>query len=557
MGALALRRAALAGWLAIVAPGPGSQPAAQAGAAAEPDVAAAWDEVLSRGRHPWLRTGLDDVAADLAALREAEPDGLVWFEDGRPLPALYAAVDVLGDAREEGLDPDDYVAELLADKAVAASRGDLPGRERGLLDSAVSAALLRYLSDVHRGRADPRRAGLAGPVAPKPMDRPRLLREARDANRLSELAWSLEPRYPGYARLREALDRYRALEEAQLPEVSATPRPAPGEPWEGAAALRARLAAYGDLPAGEEGGGAPGRYGDELVLGVKRFQERHGLVADGVLGKRTVAAINVRPGERARQIELAMERYRWLPAPRRRALVVEVPGAELRALDLERGAEALEMRVVVGGAEEHQTPMFFGEVRGVVFRPYWNPPPHIVNEELLPRERSRPGWLAAHGMEIVPRGAEGAQPLPATPENLALVESGKLEIRQRPGPRNDLGSVKFVMPNPECIEMHGTPYRQLFERPRRDRSHGCIRVEDPASLAEWVLSEQPGWDRDRIARAMRSPRPTWVKLSAPVPVLVLYATASVGSDGRVTFREDLYGLDARLEAEVRGARPSR
>ncbi|HVP69287.1 MAG TPA: L,D-transpeptidase family protein [Anaeromyxobacteraceae bacterium] len=536
MGALAFTEAALAAWLIAAAP-----------QAAEPEGAAAWGEVLSQGRHPWLPGGLTDVAADLAALVGAEPGGLVWFEGARPLPALFAAVDLLAGAGEEGLDPREYAAGLLAEKAMDAGR--LTARDRALFDAAVSAELLRFLADVHRGRADPRRAGLAGPSARTAIDRARLLRAARDANRLEDLVLSLEPRYPGYARLKEALARYRSLEEEALPEVPPLPR-TPVSPWGGADALRARLAAFGDLSPGEESGPPVGLPAD-LARGVERFQARLGLPVDGVLGRRTLVALNASPGTRARQIELAMERYRWLPDPGARALLVEVPGAELRALDLERGEEALSMRVVVGGSDEHQTPMFFGEVRAVVFHPYWTPPPRIVNEEILPRERSRPGWLAAHGMDIVVRGGGEGQALPPTADNLALVESGRLEIRQRPGPRNDLGLVKFVMPNPECIGLHGTPHRALFGRARRDRSHGCIRVEDPIALAAWVLAPERGWDLARIARALAKEEPVSVRLASPLSVLVLYGTASVEGDGRVSFREDLYGLDARLEEELR------
>jgi murein L,D-transpeptidase YcbB/YkuD len=197
--------------------------------------------------------------------------------------------------------------------------------------------------------------------------------------------------------------------------------------------------------------------------------------------------------------------------------------------------------------------MFFGEVRSVIFRPYWIPSLRIVKEEIVPRARTHPGWLAAHGMEIVLRGDEDAGPLPPTETNLLLAAHGNLTIRQRPGPHNDLGSVKFVMPNPECIGLHGTPHPELFERPRRDRSHGCIRVEDPASLAEWALAEQSGWDRRHIVRAMERKGPTEVKLAEPLPVVVLYATASADPDGRVAFRDDLYGLDALLEGELRQA----
>jgi len=551
MGAVLFAGAALVGWCAAAA---GDLPLAGRVAppsAADPAVEAAWSELETSRRHPWLRwPDLDDVAHDLSALRAGEADGLVWFDGSRPVPALLEAADLLAAAGDLGLDPRDFDAELVERRARGLAAGALlAARERVLLDAAVSTGVLRLLEAASRGRAVPRRAGMVGSSPPRGLDLPGLVREGRDGGRLRSLAASVEPRYPGYARLRAALARYRAL--ALRPALAGVPGPGarPGDAWEGAAALRARLVALGDLEPGPVPDD-PARYSEDLALAVKRFQDRHGLSADGVLGRRTLAELNVPPDRRARQLALSMERYRWLPSPGTRVILVEVPRAELWALDLATGEPGPSMRAVVGGSDEHQTPMLCGEVRSVVFRPYWVPTPQIVREEILPRERSRPGWLAAHGMELVPRGAGQAEPVPPSEENLALVRAGRLSVRQRPGPGNDLGAVKFVMPNPECIAIHGTPHPQLFERPRRDRSHGCIRVEEPAALAGWVLRDEAGWGPDRIAAAMRRAQPSEARLARPVPVVILYATASVDPDGRVQFRDDLYGLDALLEREL-------
>ena len=555
MAGIRIGRAAVAAWLAAAACAP--PPARAAAPEADPAARAALVEVLEGARHPWLRrSDLRDVKRDLTILYGTEPGTLVWFEGERPAPALASAVDLLGAATDAGLDPSSYDAALLAERAAAPAR--LAPRERALLDTAVATCVLRYFAEVHRGRVEPRRAGVGGgPPAEEAekIDLPRLMREARDGNRVREGAAALEPRYPGYVRLRAALASYRALasgpEWSPLPPVASV---APGDTWPGTAALRARLAALGDVDANAPTGppGDPARYEGAVVDAVTRFQERHGLEADGKLGKRTLAELEVPPARRVRQIELAMERYRWLPPPSYRMVLVQIPRAELWALDLDRApAEAaLRMRVIVGEPEEHRTPMLTLAMTGIVFRPYWVPTLEIVREEILPRERARPGWLASRGMEIVASGAEDAEALPPTEENLARVESARLTVRQRPGPRNDLGPVKFVVPNPENICLHGTPHRRLFEQPRRDRSHGCVRVEDPAGLAEWALRDTPGWDAAHVKAAMNRTRPTWVKLLEPIPVVLLYATAYADPDGRVQFRDDIYGFDALLEEEL-------
>jgi murein L,D-transpeptidase YcbB/YkuD len=321
------------------------------------------------------------------------------------------------------------------------------------------------------------------------------------------------------------------------------------EAWEGAPALRARLAWLGEPGAL----GEPGR--QPLVEVLQRFQARHGVEADGVPGARTVAALNAPASRRVRQIELAMERLRWFPAPGRRLVFVEVPRARLWAF--EDGKPVLTMRLVVGAAPEHETPMMASRITGVVFRPWWVPPMPIVRKEILPKVQAKPGWLAAHGMEIVASGGDDAPALEPDEANLEAVARGRLTIRQRPGPRNDLGLVKFVVPNPACIGLHGTPHQRLFERPRRDRSHGCVRLEQPTELADWALRDEDGWDRERIEAAIASTHSTTVRLAEPIDVAVVYATASVDPDGTESFFEDIYGLDQELEGllAARGAAP--
>jgi murein L,D-transpeptidase YcbB/YkuD len=488
-------------------------------------------------------------------------------------PPLALALDVLASAAADGLDPSDYDAPGLAARARAATGPE----ERRRAAAEVDDAVLRFLSDLAGGRVDPTARGIVEDAPRAPADAAARARAALAIGDARQAAASLRPRHPAYARLAGALDRWR--ERARRPAPPPVPPAAkvrPGDPWEGTPALRARLAWLGDLPPGPAAGeasapgaapeageapaadGAPrtdaGEDAGALLEALKRFQGRHGIAADGVPGRATVEALNVPASRRVRQIELAMERLRWLPDPGRRLVHVEVPRAVLRATDLSGRAPDIEMRVVVGQGPDHQTPMLASRITGVVFRPFWVPPPAIVREEILPLERSKPGWLAAHGMEIVADGDFDAPTFAHDEAALADVERGRLTLRQRPGPRNDLGAVKFVVPNPACIGLHGTPHRRLFERTRRDRSHGCIRLEDPVALADWLLAGQSGWDRKRIGAALRRAEPTGVRLLEPAALAVSYATASVDPDGSEHFAEDLYGLDAVLEAAL-AARP--
>jgi murein L,D-transpeptidase YcbB/YkuD len=205
------------------------------------------------------------------------------------------------------------------------------------------------------------------------------------------------------------------------------------------------------------------------------------------------------------------------------------------------------MNVVVGKTMGHATPVFVGQMAYVVFRPYWSPPPSIVRSEIVPHARRDPSYIERQNMEIVASGDERAPALPATPENLDKVAAGKLFVRQKPGDKNSLGLAKFIFPNSENVYMHGTPAQSLFARARRDFSHGCIRLEDPPRLAEWVLRDQPEWTRERIDAAMSGERPTQVNLKQKLTVFLFYDTAYVDSKGAVYFADDYYGHDALLE----------
>jgi len=246
-----------------------------------------------------------------------------------------------------------------------------------------------------------------------------------------------------------------------------------------------------------------------------------------------------------------MERVRCTPVPHaRRAIVVNVPEFALHGYEMHAGnTEAkLAMKVIVGTARKTPTPLFDAELQFIEFSPYWNVPPSIARSETLPRLRRDPGYFERQGFELV--GSDGRVVGSLSPAGIEAVQAGQMRIRQRPGAGNALGGIKFVFPNRDNIYLHHTPTPQLFKRPRRDYSHGCIRVEEPLQLAKFVLADTPEWTEARIEEAMRRGRSTTLRLDEPLPVIIGYSTTVV-RDGRVHFLPDIYGLDARLEEALR------
>jgi murein L,D-transpeptidase YcbB/YkuD len=484
---------------------------------------------------------------DLIALYQAAPGSLLWFRDGRPGPYIQRAIDMLGRAHTDGLIPADYDVADLVNRLQSVTRTTPVGV--AAFDVRLSAAVLRYYRHLHTGRVDPRPLGLPFGATADRHAMAEHLRAALTTGRLEETARSLAPPFAQYALLRDALVHYRDLarRDARRPDITATLRP--GDVLPDATALHRLLVLVGDLPADTAPPANP-IYDERLVDGIRRFQIRHGLDADGIIGPATRGALAVPLADRVRQIEYALERLRWLPDfAGGRLIAVNVPMFRLWAWNQlpSVAAPALSMRVVVGRAMRSETPVFADQMEHVVFQPYWNVPTSIMRNEMLPTIRKDPSYLSRQDLEIVAGPGDQSPVLPGTPENIARIGQGGVRLRQRPGPRNSLGLVKFMFPNEHNVYIHDTPSTQLFSRSRRDFSHGCIRVEDPVALAEWVLSDLPGWSRDAVLAAMKGSPNRRVDLPEPIQVVIFYTTAIVEpGDASVHFSEDIYGHDARL-----------
>jgi len=283
------------------------------------------------------------------------------------------------------------------------------------------------------------------------------------------------------------------------------------------------------------------------VSAVMNFQRRLGREPSGRIDAQTVADLNVPLSQRVRQMQLTLERWRWLPSAYQTPLIVtNIPEFRLRAYDKDFNI-GVTMKVVVGKALRHDTPVFSDTMEYVVFRPYWQVPRSIIRAELIPRIVRDPDFLAKKEYEVVDSHQNVVAEGTVSGDVLDQLRAGKLSIRQKPGPKNALGLAKFIFPNSYNVYMHDTPATELFAKSRRDFSHGCIRLERPADLAAWVLRDNPGWNAERIRAAMNGSTTQQVNLAHPIPVLILYATVIVPEDGVVHFYDDIYGHDAALE----------
>lgn len=449
-----------------------------------------------------------------------------WLNaDGTPRSAAEDLLQALNAADREGLRASDYPGTALRKRLTALNQAGQTAdvQQLAAFDLLFTDAFLTYGSHLLSGQFSPRKVDPEWAIKPRSRDLAQLLEEALKQDKVAETLHGLAPRAKGYVQLREMLDKYRKIQrEGGWPAVTGSDK-----------SLRARLEASGDLRGTEKGTGEA----------LRRFQKRHGLAETGKLNAATSAALNVPVSERIRQIELNLERWRWMPDQLgSRYILVNIPSYKMQVFEADK--PVLESNVVVG-KQERQTPTFTANMAYLVLSPKWYVPRSIAVKDKLPQLKRNPNALARQGIRVY--NSAGQQINPAG-VNWGAVSANNFsyQLRQDAGPRNALGGIKFMFPNPYSIYLHDTPSRELFSRNQRTYSSGCIRVSNPVELAEYLLKHDPKWDKDKIKSASTSGKQRVVNLPNEVPVYLLYWTAWVDSDGLLNFRDDIYQRDKPL-----------
>lgn len=480
---------------------------------------------------------------------------LAWSSEAGPQPQVDVLIDVLRDAGHEGLRPDDYhlapiEATLTAVRSRQAEHKVLDPCQLVDLDLLLTDAFFRYGVHVQTGRIPPPTMAGVEEVNHQEDNLATILETALESNQLVDILRSLPPSHPGYAQLRQALARYRAIEaKGGWPIVLEGPLLSKGVRDERVVALRTRLVLAGDLDPGLPH--QRGLFDEAIEHALRRFQRRHGLAVDGVVSPATRATLNASVQARVRQLELNMERWRWLPRDlAARYILVNIANSSLEVV--EHGRPVLRMRVIVG-RPDRQTPVLSARMTSLVLSPYWHVPPRIAIEDQLPLIRRDPAYVTRQGLTILQGWGDEARAIdPHTIDwSKVTADTFPYRLRQDPGPRNALGRMKFMFPNRFHVYLHDTPSRKLFAKHGRALSSGCIRLERPIDLAAYVLRGDPHWSREKILAAIEKGTEHIVRLPEPVAVHLVYWTAWVHPDGGVQFRQDIYANDQALDTALR------
>lgn len=482
-------------------------------------------------------------------MRKYEP---AWTRDGIPLPVADTLARAIKSADLEGLQPKDYHLERI-EAALGESRQLLARNEKPdagkivNLEFLLSDAYLVYAAHLLNGRVNPETLHEdEWTIYPSRFNLAKHLTQALAGSDFEGNLRSLLPAQPGYGRLKTALVVYGALaEKGGWPVVPGDGKLEKGMKNERVPALRARLKVTGELPA--EADAASDIFDEALEEAVKRFQLSHGLFDDGIAGTRTLKALNVSAERRVRQIELNLERWRWLPQNLGNPyILVNIAGYGLEVVENE--TPALTMKIIVGTAFQ-KTPVFSGKMTYVEMNPYWNVPHSIATEETLEKIQKDPkAFFAKENMKVFKAGPNGEEVDSASIDWSALSENNfPYRLRQEPGPRNPLGRIKFMFPNKHSVYLHDTSDPHLFRKERREFSHGCIRIEKPMEMADFVMRGSKEWSRKRIEGVLKTKETTVAYLPKPIPVHILYFTAWGNGDGTVHFLDDIYRRDERLD----------
>lgn len=517
-----------------------------------PDVVSQLQARIEAGRASgaWYAAGHRIHAAiALPAFYEGRGFQPAWSGDSAARERTAALLVSIRRSAEHGLDPADY--RLATVDSLAALVAAEPGAAGAATDLELLAsdAFLTLASHLLMGRVNPETIDsewLANRRQARFEDE---LAEAVASGRIVETLEAQAPPQPRYARLLDAARGLRGVAAiGGWPTVEDGPVLEEGSSGPRVRQLRDRLGASGGPV--DPGDGGSSEFDEALTDAVRRFQRRHGLEPDGVVGAATLAALNVGPLERARQIEVNLERWRWLPEDLgARYIEVNIAGFEVRVVE---NGRVVRRHRAIAGRRYRETPVFSGSMTYLVLSPYWHVPPFLAAVDKLPLIKADPGYLAAQRIAVFDQ-ATNAVVDPSTIDwaNVSGAQlNRRFRLRQDPGPLNALGAVKFMFPNKYDVYLHDTPDRRLFDRANRTFSSGCIRTENPFELADYLLRDQPEWTPERLREVAAAGVERTVRLREPIPVHLLYWTAWVEEDGSLQFRPDVYGRDEVVRAAL-------
>ena len=486
-----------------------------------------------------------------------EKRSLLWLQNGRVRPQGLAVIELLKNANAKGLEPEDYDGPQWVGR-VAKLEQNPSEQELVSFDTALTVSAMRYIRAVHVGRVNPKEFKFELDVGDGLSKLADFVGTVANASDPAAEIQKLEPPFLGYRKLLALLPVYedyaRKDDGEKLQTTAKTVRP--GQPYTSLQRLGRFLQLIGDIPAGVKLEPNPSVYQGALVEGVKHYQSRHGENPTGLLDARTISELNTPPLLRIRQIKLTLERWRWLPHSfPQPPVVVNLPEYRLRAINRDETV-AFYKNVIIGKAYGHKSPIFEKEIQYVIFRPYWEVTPSIQRNETVPHIQKDPNYITKHNFEVITPKGEVVTDDAVSTQVLEGLKSGRLLVRQKPGPTNSLGLVKIIFPNPENVYLHGTDTPQLFSQDVRDLSHGCIRVEDPTELVAWLLRNNPGWDLGHVKAAMNGERNNvQVNLALRIPVLIVYGTVVVNEENQIRFFDDIYGYDAELGKALKTGYP--
>jgi murein L,D-transpeptidase YcbB/YkuD len=497
------------------------------------------------------------VLADFYGGRDYRP---AWSSDNGLKWESIVLIRAIIEAELEGLSPEDYhlssIEQLLADMGDDSATSTAPDPMKFAdFDLLLTDSFLVYGSHLSKGRLNPQKIQSEWFIKTRKVNLLKILRYALESGQIEESLDILRPQSDVYDAMKHKLKEYKdILKSGGWPTIPRGSLLQKGSRGDRVVDLRTRLTLSNDL---DQADGTDPSFFDETVYdAVRKFQKRNGLLIDGMVGPETLRALNVPVEERIQQIKINMERWRWLPRELgERYVLINIANFELNIVEGERIIST--MRVVVG-RKARPTPIFTGRMTYMELNPYWYIPQKIAQEDILPHILSDPDYLKKENIRVFRTWKKPALEIDPTTVDWSLVgkDDFPFKLRQEPGASNALGRIKFVFPNKFSVFLHDTPARALFNKTKRSSSSGCIRVENPIELAEYVLKGKPKWNRDRLMTAINAGRHQVLALPEPINVHVLYLTAWVEKDDTLNFREDIYGKDRPLKQALMSRPPT-